>query len=199
MAEDFGGVVREGLIHFGEDSGFGFDEDEANECFGDARIAGKEVVEEFGEFAHEFDSDETAANEDDGEKLFAALFILFDVGLFEEVDDVVSEENGIGEGFKAEGVLAAGDEGAVGDATEGENDVVVIDFVGEVVGLMGGVDFARVEVDTIDGGFDEAGLGDHAADGIDGMAGLKNTAAGLEKKRGHEEVVVLADERDVNG
>lgn len=199
VLEGFGGVGGEVFFHFGEDSLGGFDEDEAGDVAGDAGVGAEEGFDELGEFAHELDADEASADDDGGEEFASAVGVFFDIGLFEEVDDAVSEVDGVAEGFEGEGVFAAGDEFEVGDAAEGEDEVVVIEFVDEVVGGVPGENAASFEIDAFDVGFDEAGLFEHGADGIDGVAGFEDAGAGLEEEGRHEEVVVAGDEGDFDG
>jgi hypothetical protein len=195
--EDVGGIASEVFLHFGEDAVVGFDEEEADKLAGDAGVIAEEVVGELGELAEEFDSDQPAADDDEGEEFSAEGGIFFDVGLLEEVDHGVAEVNRIAEGFEADGGFGAGDEFAVGDAAEGEDEVVEGEFeeVGSAGG-MAGVDALGGEVDSFDVGFDEADFAEHGAQGIDGVAGFEDAGAGFEEEGGHEEVVVAVDEGD---
>ena len=199
VLEGCGGVVGEVFLHFGHDAFVGFDEEEAGDVFGDAGVGVEECFDELGEFAHEFCADEAAADDDEGEEFAASADVFLDVGLFEEVDDAVAEVDGVAEGFEGESVLGAGDELEVGGTAECEDEVVVVEFVDEVVGGMAGEDAVGAKVDAFDVGFDEAGFFEHGADGVDGVAGLEDAGAGLEEERGHEEVVVAGDESDFDG
>src|SRR6185437_8731220 len=125
--------------------------------------------------------------------------VFLDVGAFEEIDEGVTEEDGIAEGFETDGVVGAGDQLSVGDAAEGQDQVVVMEFVGVLAAGGGGVageNGLGGKIDALNLSLDEADLFEKAAEGIDGVAGFEDAAAGLKEEGGHEEVVFAGDEGD---
>src|SRR5947207_11003868 len=61
------------------------------------------------------------------------------------------------------------------------------------------VDDMLIEIDPLHLGLDETRLVEQRANGGDGVARLENPGTGFEKQRGHEEIVVAIDERDLDG
>ena len=93
--------------------------------------------------------------------------------------------------------LGPGDDVGVDHAAQGQHDVVVGD-VERLVPRRAGVDDPAVQVQADHLGLDESRAAQQRADGVDGVARLQDAGAGLEQQGGQQEVVVAADEGEVD-
>ena len=107
-----------------------------------------------GQLAEQFHPDQSAADDHEGELPAFALRVGLHVRSLETLDDVVAEQESIGEGLEGEGVLGTGDHRTVGPCPEGQNQLVV----GQFTALSGGtqVDHPTLQVDALNRRLDEA-------------------------------------------
>ena len=87
--------------------------------------------------------------------LLFALRVGLHVGALEPLDDVVAEQQGVGEGLEREGVLRTGDHVPVGLRPQGQDQLVVGQFT--TFPCERQMDHAPVQVDALNGGLDEPG------------------------------------------
>ena len=86
---------------------------------------GRDPIREGGQLAEQLHPNQPAADDHEGELPALARGIRLDVGALEPLDDVVAEQQGVGQGLEREGVLRAGDHPPVGHPAQGEDELVV--------------------------------------------------------------------------
>jgi hypothetical protein len=153
-----------------------------------------DAVHEGGQFAEQFYPNQPAADDHEREELRLALRVGFHVGALEPFDDVVAQQQGVGEGLEREGVLRTGDHGSVRLGPQGQDQLVV----GELASLPGGThaDHPAVQLDALDGGLDEPGGAQEGPDGCGAAAQVKGSREHLEQQGRHEHEVVAAHQDD---
>ena len=159
-------------------------------------VEGRDAVHEGGQLAEQLHPDQPAADDHEREELRFASRVGFHVGALEPLDDVVAEQQGVGEGLEREGVLRAGDHVPVGPGPQGQDQLVV----GQLATLPGGsqADHAPVQVDALDGGLDEPGGAQEGADGEGAGAQVQGPREDLEQQGRHEHEVVPAHQDDLD-
>jgi hypothetical protein len=150
--------------------------------------------DELRQLAHQFHPDQARANDHERQQLPFADRVGLDVGPFHEVDDLGAQDQRVGQELEAHRVFGAGDELEVGNAAETDHEMVVGHLVRGGVGGEPGDDHLAAEIDALDLGLDEPRLLQQRPDRADGVARLQHAGACLEQQRGHEQVVVAADQ-----
>jgi len=123
---------------------------------------------------------------------------VFDIGALEALDGVVAKEDCIRERLEGHRALRARNQLGIRNATHRQNEMVERQ-VGCLIVRQTDADAAAVDVDRFDVALNEAGVGEHLADGIDRMPRFKHAGGRLEEQGSHEEVVGAADEDDFDG
>src|SRR5262249_55559657 len=149
-----------------------------------------------GQFAEQLHANEPAADDHEGELAALPLRVSLHVGALEPLDDVIAEQESVGEVLECEGMLRAGDHASVGHASEGEHELVVSQFIRVFPG--GQANYAPLQVDALDPGFDEARGPQERADREGAMAEIECSGTDLEEQRGHDEEIVAAHKHDLD-
>ena len=110
------------------------EQDEADLVAIHVLVKRRDPVHESGQLAEQLHADQSAADDREREQAAFALRVGLHVGALETLDDVVAEQEGVGEGLEREGVLRTGDHHAVGHGPEGQDQLVV----GQFAALPGG-------------------------------------------------------------
>ncbi len=119
-----------------------------------------------------------------------------DVGSLEALDDVVAEEEGVGEGLEREGVLRAGDHCPVGHGPERQDQMVVGQFA--ILAAGGHVDHPALQVDALNRRLAEPRAPQERADGKGAVSQVQGPRANLEQQRRHDEEVVATHQDDLD-
>src|SRR5262249_9914382 len=172
------------------------EEDEPDLVAVDVLVHGGDPVREGGQLAEQLNTDQPAADYDESELAALARGVPLDVGALEPLDDVVAEQQTVGEGLEGEGIFRAGDHSSVGHPSEGEHELVVGHFTRFF--HVGQVNYAAVQVDALDRGFDEARGPQERADREGAMAEVKCSGTDLEEQRRHHEEIVPAHNDEVD-
>ena len=98
----------------------------------------RDPVHEGGQLAEQLHADQPAADDHEREQSAFAPRVGLHVGSLEALDDVVAEQEGVGEGLEREGVLRTGDHFPVGHGPEGQDQMVVGQFAALPVQRPGG-------------------------------------------------------------
>src|SRR5262249_44235735 len=133
---------------------------------------------ECGQLAEQLNTDQPAADDDEGELAALAFGVPLDVGALETLDDVVAEQQTVGEVLEGEGIFRAGNHSSVGHRPEGEHELVVGHFTR--LFHVGQVNYAAVQVNALDRGFDEACGLQERPDGEAAMAEVECSGTDLE-------------------
>ena len=128
LAEHPGPVVRQLRVDFRHDAVARLEQDETNLVAIHVLVKGRDPVRESGQLAEQLHADQPAADDHEREQSAFALGVGLHVGALETLDDVVAEQEGVGEGLEREGVLRAGDHHSVGHRPEGQDQLVVGQF-----------------------------------------------------------------------
>ncbi len=195
------GVVAQGGRGFGQEPLEGVDEDDAVIALLQAAVVVEGAAEQFLDRGREFDAGCAAADDDDGEQGAAEFTVVGGLGLFEQVDEVVAQREGMAETLDLVGVLVdAGDVEGGRDAAEREDEVVV--GKGQLVGRaviesVADVDELGVEIDRLDAAHQQAGVRGDEADRREDVFNADLARDDLRQERVVDEGVVAADEHDV--
>src|SRR5262249_50680511 len=180
----------------------GVDEDEAHVLAGHALVVLGRVAGHVLDLTDGLRTGETAADEDEGERLAADLLVGRGVGLVQLLKDVVAQADGLLDALHAEALLGeAGDREGAGDGAERDDEVVEGQLVrladqrgdrGDLAVLVDGGDPAGEDLrlgqhapqrdddmprgDAAGGGFGEEGLVGHVRPGVDDRDGRLSVA-----------------------
>ena len=156
----------------------------------------RDPIHECGQLAEEFHSDQSAADDHEGELPAFALRVGLHVRSLETFDHVVTEQESIGEGFEGEGVLGTGDHRAIGPCPEGQDQLIV----GQFTALSGGsqVDHPALQIDALNRRLDETRGPQKGTDREAAMAHVKGSGEDLKQQRRHEQEVVPAHQNDLD-
>ncbi len=128
LAEHPGAVIRQIRVDFRHDAVGALEQKETDLFAVHVFVKGRDPVHEGGQLPEQLYPDQPAANDREREQSAFAPGVDFHVGPLETLDDVVAEQEGVGEGFECECVLRTGDQGTVGHGPEGQDQVVVGQF-----------------------------------------------------------------------
>ena len=90
-----------------------------------ARVGLGDVAEERRQLAHQLDADQAGADDADRQQPAALGVVGLGVGVLEQVDHVVAQEDRVGQCLERQRVLGAGDDLQFGHPAEGQDQVVV--------------------------------------------------------------------------
>jgi hypothetical protein len=163
----------------------------------DARIVSELVVDEGGQLAEQLDAHQSTPNADDSQELSPASRVRLDVRLLEQLDDVISQKERVGDRLECARVLRPGDQPHVGPRAERDDDMVVRQLADGPFGP-GDANDLSLDVHLLHGRLDEASAAETRADWLRAVAELQHAGARLEEQWRKEEEVVAADERDLD-
>ena len=196
LAEHPDAVIRQRRVDFRHDAVAGLEQEEADLVAVHVLVKGRDPIHEGGQLAEQLHPDQAAADDREREQSAFLPGVGFHVGSLEALDDVVAEQEGVGEGLEREGVLRTGDHGAVGHGPQRQDQVVVGQF--RVLSGAGQVDHPPIQVDAAHRRLAEPGGPQEGADGEGAMNRIKRPGKHLEQQRRHEEEVVPAHENDLD-
>ena len=138
LCEHSDAIRSQRRIDFRHDPIAGLEQDEADLAAIHIPIEMPDTIDERGQLAEQLHPDQSAADDYKGEKLRFPLQIGLHVGPLEPLDDVVAEQQGVGESFECEGVLRTGNHLPVGLRPQGQDQLVVCNSVAFALGPPGG-------------------------------------------------------------
>ena len=120
----------------------------------------------------------------------------FHVGAFESLNDVVTEQQRVGNRLERKGMLRTRDHCAIGFRSQGDDQLVVCQLA---VGASGRqANDAVIHVDALNGGLDEPGGLEKLADWDGARLQVESARKDLKQQRSHEHKVVPANQNDFN-
>ncbi len=175
-------------------------EDDADLARVEARVAARDLAHEVVELGHDLDAREPAPGHHEGEELLAqGLVVALDRRLVEGANDVVAQVEGVAEVLERERVLGQAAQAAeVGDAAEGQHQVVEGNDVGMRPEAGAGDDDLLLEVDLLHVADVEVGARQEAPDGTDHVEDPDRPGDHLRQHGLEDEVVLLVDEDDLD-
>ena len=123
-----GPVIRQLRVDLRHDAVAPLEQDEADLVAAHVLVKRRDPVHERGQLAEQLHPDQPAADDHEREQSAFALGVRLHVGPLEPLDDVVAEQEGVGQGLEREGVLRAGDHLPVGHGPESQDQMVVGQF-----------------------------------------------------------------------
>jgi hypothetical protein len=196
LVEHPGAVVRQLRVDFRHDAVAGLEQNEADLVAVHVLVKGRYSIHESGQLAEQLHPDQPAANDYERKHSALDLRVGFHVGALEALDDMVAEQQRVGQGLEREGVLRTGDHGAVGPGAEGQHQVVVSQL--HVSSRGGQLHHPPVQVDAADGALAETRGPQECADGEGAMTRVQRPGKRLEQQRRHDQEVVPAIENDLD-
>ena len=165
----------------------------------DLRVVAGHAPDEVVQLGHHLDAREAASRHHEGEELLAQpRVVLLDGGLFQGADEVVAQVERVLQVLEGQRVLGQPAQATeVGDRAECEHQVVVAELVRVRQEARRGGDGPPLEVDRLHLADVQLGSWDELADGADQVGEPDGAGDDLGQHGLEDEVVLLADEHDL--
>ena len=193
-AEYSRGILGEKRFCLGDQARARLEQTESEIVGLEVSIVSQLVPHERRYFTEQLHSNESAANHDYCEQLPAFLRIWFDIRAFQALDEMIPEKKPVCHRLESSRVLRSRDHRHVRVGPK-RDDYMIERQIARFAFCNANLYALPLEIDGLDGSFDEVHTPQAWPDRLRAMAKLENTRARFEQERAEQKEIVAADER----